>query len=68
MSDVGDGASLDFAVEAIGFAEEDGGRGVAIGDGGDIHAYLISQIHHTHKHKINNLHAYISDSKNSLPS
>jgi hypothetical protein len=43
MSDVGDRASLDFAVEAIGFAEEDGGRGVAIGHGGDIHAYIIRQ-------------------------
>ena len=39
MSDVGDGAGLDFAVEAVGFTEQDGGRGVAIGDGGDIHAY-----------------------------
>ena len=42
MSDVGDGASLDFAVEAIGFAEEDGGRGVAVGYGGNVHAYIIS--------------------------
>src|SRR5882724_2501641 len=41
MSDVGDGASLDFAVEAVGFAEEDGGRGVAIGYGGDVHAYIL---------------------------
>ena len=41
MSDVGDGASLDFAVEAVGFAEEDGGRGVAVGYGGYIHAYII---------------------------
>ena len=41
MSDVGDGASLDFAVEAVGFAEEDGRRGVAIGNGGDVHAYII---------------------------
>ena len=31
MRDVGEGAGLDFAVLAIGFAEEDGGRGVAIG-------------------------------------
>jgi hypothetical protein len=41
MSDVGDGASLDFTVEAVGFAEEDGGRRVAIGHGGDVHAYTI---------------------------
>jgi hypothetical protein len=44
MSDVGDGARLDFAVEAIGFAEEDGGRGVAVGYGGDVHAYRILRI------------------------
>jgi len=41
MSDVGDGASLDFAVETIGFAKEDGGRGAAVGYGGDVHAYII---------------------------
>jgi hypothetical protein len=41
MSDVGDGASLDFAVETIGFAKEDGGRGTAVGYGGDVHAYII---------------------------
>jgi hypothetical protein len=41
MSDVGNGASFDFTVEAIGFAEEDGGRGVAVGHGGDVHAYII---------------------------
>jgi hypothetical protein len=36
MRDVGDGAGLDFAVEAIGLAEEKGGRGVAVGYGGDL--------------------------------
>jgi hypothetical protein len=41
VSDIGDGASLDFAIEAIGLAEENGGRGVAIGDGGDVHAYIL---------------------------
>jgi hypothetical protein len=59
MRDVGDGASLDLAVEAIGFAEEDGGRGVAIGHGSDVHAYLIPHIHHNYKSYNNNLHAYI---------
>jgi hypothetical protein len=44
MSDVGDGARLDSAVEAIGFAEEDGGRGVAVGYGGDVHAYIILHV------------------------
>ena len=43
MSDVGDGARLDFAVEAIGFAEEDGGRGVAVGNGGDVQAYILQR-------------------------
>jgi hypothetical protein len=57
MSDVGDGASLDFAVLAVGFAEEDGGGRVAVGHGGDVHAYII------HKNTldtsiIHNLHAY----------
>jgi hypothetical protein len=41
MRDVGDGASLDFAVEAIGLAEEKGGRGVAVGYGGDLHNTAI---------------------------
>jgi hypothetical protein len=50
VSDIGDGASLDFAIEAIGLAEEDSGRGVAIGDGGDVHAYILSQIVIMHKH------------------
>src|SRR5260370_11530394 len=41
MRDVGNGAGLDFAVLAVGFAEEDGGRRVAVGHGGDVHAYTI---------------------------
>ena len=41
MGEVGEGAGLDFAVLAVGFAEEDGGRGVAVGNGGHIHAYMI---------------------------
>ena len=43
MRDVGEGASLDSAVLAIGFPEEDSRRGVAVGHGGDVHAYKISQ-------------------------
>jgi hypothetical protein len=42
MGEVGESAVADLAMEAEGFAEEDGGRGVAVGDGGDIHAYMIS--------------------------
>src|ERR1700683_1645445 len=41
MSDVGEGARFDFAVLAIGFAEENGGRGLAVGNGGDVHAYIV---------------------------
>ena len=41
MREIGKGARFDFAVQAIGFAEENGRRGVAVGHGGDIHAYII---------------------------
>ena len=60
MSDVGNGASLDFAVVAIRFAEEDGGRRVAIGYGGDVHAYTIRAIYDKFKHHFEYLHAYIN--------
>jgi hypothetical protein len=36
VGEVGEGAVLDLAMLAIGFAEEKGGRGVAVGDSGDI--------------------------------
>ncbi len=41
MSNVGQGTGFDFTVLAIGFTEEDGGRGIAVGDGGHVHAYII---------------------------
>jgi hypothetical protein len=63
MSDIGNGASFDFAVEAIGFAEEDGGRGVAVRHGGDIHAYIIAIVKQLYKHIICILHAYNNDCK-----
>jgi hypothetical protein len=44
MGEVGEGTVADFAVEAEGLAEEDGGRGVAVRYGGDVHAYIISII------------------------
>jgi hypothetical protein len=50
MREVGEGAVANFAVEAEGLAEEDGGRRVAVGDGGDIHAYYISQYKRNSKH------------------
>jgi hypothetical protein len=47
MGDVGEGAVVDLAVTAEGFAKEYGGRGVTVGYGGDVHAYMI------HKNIIN---------------
>jgi hypothetical protein len=42
VGEVGQGAVLNLAVVAKGFPEEDGGRGVAVGDGRDIHDFYIS--------------------------
>ena len=58
MGDIGEGASLDFAVLTVGFAQEDGGRGVAVGDGGDVHAYIIRDYNTIYKQNIAILHAY----------
>ena len=52
MGEVGEGAVVDLAVEAEGFAEEDGGRGVAVGDGSHVHAYIIHLFARKNKHKI----------------
>jgi len=41
LREVGQRARLDFAVLAIAFTKEDRGRGVTIGDGGDVHANLL---------------------------
>ncbi len=41
MRDVADSATLDFAFEAVGLAKENGGRGVAVADNGNVHAYII---------------------------
>jgi hypothetical protein len=53
MGEIGESAVEDLAVLAEGLAEEDGGRGVAVRDGGDIHAYIMRQINRTCKHNIN---------------
>ena len=63
MRDIGERASLDFAVLAIGFAKEDGGRGLAVGDGGHVHAYIIPEIMAAIQKTIALLHAYIILSK-----
>jgi hypothetical protein len=41
--EVGQSALDDAGAEAGGLAEEDGGRGIAVGDGLDIHGFIISQ-------------------------
>ena len=51
MGEVGDGAVVDLAVLAEGFAEEDGGRGVAVGHDGDIHVDMIRP--ESHQYNIN---------------
>jgi hypothetical protein len=38
---IGEGSFNDTAIKTRGFAEEDGGRGVAVGDGLDVHGYII---------------------------
>jgi len=66
MGDVGEGAGLDLTVVAVGFAEQDGGRGVAVGDGGDVHAYILSHNNHNYKHNIVSIHAYRKMEKTPL--
>ena len=39
--EVGEGALLDLAALAIGLAEQDGGRGGAVGHGFDVHGYIM---------------------------
>jgi len=58
MRDVANGAGLDFAVLAVGFAEEDGGGRVAVGHGGDVHAYIISTNNFIMQAQNYILHAY----------
>ena len=42
MGEISQGALVGFAAFPVAFAEEDGGRGVAVGDGCYIHVYNIS--------------------------
>ena len=41
VGEIGDGAVVDFAVFAKALAEENSGRGVAVGDDGDVHVDRI---------------------------
>ena len=43
VGEIGDGAVVDLAVLAEALAQEDSGRGVAVGDDGDIHVDRIGQ-------------------------
>src|SRR5437016_3078752 len=65
MGEIGEGAIFHFALFAEGLAEEDGRGGIAVGDGGDVHTYLLS-----HKYDLsrNNLtiHDYVYQFKRSL--
>jgi hypothetical protein len=47
--EIGESALHHFAIHAGGFAEEDGGRGVAVGDGLDVHGNIMSEITHENK-------------------
>ena len=49
---VGDGAIPDLAVLPEGLAQEEGGRGVAVGDYGDIHDFFIQSVYSHVKHNI----------------
>jgi len=52
VGEIGDGAVVDLAVLAEALAEEDSGRGVAIGDGGDIHVDRIRDTFDEYKYII----------------
>jgi hypothetical protein len=49
---IGEGALDDPTIESGGVAEEDGGRGVAIGDGFHVHGLRISYIAVYNKHNM----------------
>jgi hypothetical protein len=51
MGEVGQGALEGLRAFAPAFAEEDGGRGVAIGDGFDVHGSIICYTVDIYKHK-----------------
>ena len=51
FGEVGEGAFLDLAALAPAFAQEDGGRRVAVGDGFDVHGNDGKPYIHQLKHK-----------------
>jgi hypothetical protein len=58
IGEVGEGTVLDFALVAEGLAKEDGGRGVTVGDGSDIHVYSIVLFSSYYKFHVEQLHDY----------
>src|ERR1039458_10307360 len=64
MGEVGKSAVADLAAETKGLAEEDSGRGVAVGHRGDIHAYIIQTSEHNSKY---NLTYYMTTKKGQKP-
>ena len=49
MGEIGDGAVVDLAVFAGALAEEDSGRGVAVGDDGDVHVDRVRELFDEYK-------------------
>src|ERR1700751_5986886 len=43
VTEVEQGPLLDLAVDAIALAQQDGGRGIAVGNGLDVHGYLYRE-------------------------
>ena len=58
--EIGEGAFVDLGADANGFAEEDGRRGVAIGDGLDVHGSMIQLTIIYYKAHMLPLHGYIT--------
>jgi len=49
---IGDGAVVDLAVFAETLAEEDSGRGVAVGDDGDVHVDRVRELLNKYKQNL----------------
>jgi hypothetical protein len=56
--DIGEGALVDLGADPNGFAEENGRRGVAIGDGLDVHGSMIQLSRRRYKTNLSYLHGY----------
>jgi hypothetical protein len=57
--EIGESALLDPGADTDGFAEEDGRRGVSIGDGLDVHGSMIQLTRRHYKAKMSYIHGYI---------